>query len=198
MAFAYNDLAEVYLKQFNYKKAKIYCGEAINYMADRSSYYNEMTMMWYNLATCYFFFENKPLETILYLRKVLSLLNEVEDEVLTHEIYIAACDWMAQQFIKVNQLDSAQVYVDKAQRVQKNYSYKISAIWTTQGQLWLEQNELRKAENALQKSARAIELEKGVHALETAATWLKLGRIYSSQEKYKQALTVLDRALWAA
>jgi len=78
LAFAYQELANVYLERLDYKQASIYYEAATSYMAATSSYVEQKARIGYDLATCYSNFENKHVETILHFRKVFALLTQKE------------------------------------------------------------------------------------------------------------------------
>ena len=194
LALAYNQLAKIYIKQADYNDAKVYSGEAINYMADRDGYVDVSADMWYNLALSYFNFGNKPLETLLYLRKVFSLL---ETEAMSAEratAYVDACRLMSQEFFRVKQLDSAQVYVDKVQLLQKKKPTKLSKTWFLQHEIFAAQQQMVKAEQALKKAIDATIAEEGKQSVETATMLFQAGQWWLQQKKYKQAQRVLNEA----
>ncbi|WP_264791009.1 CHAT domain-containing protein [Aureispira anguillae] len=197
LAFAYDRLAEIYWAQSNYEQAKRYAGEAINYMADRSGYAYQTASMWYRWASCYFNLENKPLETILYLRKVFSLLPKEEQLPSFGKMYIDACAMMALQFLEVKQLDSTQIYLDAAQKLQKKLAYKIGETEAIQAKLYFEKGELTLAERAFKEAVAATKKEHGSKSLLTAIRGLELGNYYKTQKKYKLANSVLEEAFWA-
>ncbi|MBL4649384.1 MAG: tetratricopeptide repeat protein [Aureispira sp.] len=131
IAFGYNQLGAIYYEQSSYNQAKKYYVEAINFMAERATYKRVQAKLWYQLASCYFNLKNHPLETVLYLRKVFSLTstNSGRSKFKSTDIYLDACNRMALAFLEEKQLDSAQLYVEKAEVVKSDYGKK--AIWST-------------------------------------------------------------------
>jgi CHAT domain-containing protein len=198
LALAYQELANVYLEQLSYKQASIYYEVAISYMPATSNYIHQKARIRYDLAICHFNFENNYVETIFHFRSVFALFAQIEDKPQISELYIDACQWMAQQFVKIKQLDSAQTYVDKAQVFQKKYPYNKGNIWTVQAQIWKQQTNTKYAENAFRKATIEKEIQSGIKATETANQWLLLGKELIDQNKYKEAQKVLNKALWAA
>lgn len=198
LALIYDNLAMIYLEQLNYEAAKKYAGEAINYMTDRSSHLEEAARMWYHLATCYFHSKNKPLETILYLRKVFYLLGLKNESTSTSKkTFVDACNMMALQFLDVNKIDSAQAYVAAAQIAQKKINYKLGEIWCLQAKINAQSNQFTSAEMNFKKAIAYAEKVYGIKSPITANQLVELGKYYGIQKKYTAAKKVLDRALWA-
>lgn len=195
-AFIYKQLGDIYYQQANYNRAKDYYVEAINFMAERSIYQREQAKLWFQLASCYFNLKNRPLETVLYLRKVFSLvqLGSTKGAIESSDIYLDACNMMALEFLEEKQLDSAQVYLEKMEEVKTDY--KKWEKWSTKGKVHLAKKNYNEAEMAFQ---RAVGWGKGFQAQhpKTAARWLNLGDCYQIQKKYDQAQRSYMNALWA-
>jgi CHAT domain-containing protein len=196
IAFVYKELGDIYYEQNNYKQAKKYYVEAISFMAERATYKKVQAKLWYQLASCYFNLKNRPLETILYLRKVFSLtpISSTKSKFESTDIYLDACNMMSLEFLKEKQLDSAQVYVEKAKRVRS--AYKKRTTWSIAGKIYLQNKNFKEAETALKQ---AISLGKGdqTKSTETTNHWAALGDCYQVQKKYNPAQKAYKSAFWA-
>jgi CHAT domain-containing protein/predicted Zn-dependent protease len=197
IASVYKTLGDVYYEQRNYNEAKNYYVEAINFMAERLTYKRLQAKLWYQLASCYFNLKNRPLETVLYLRKVFSFtpINSGVGKLESTDIYLDACSMMALEFLEEKQLDSALVYVEKAEAVasyqNKNY------IWSIKGQIYLQKKKFKEAEAALERGIGLFSKGHQMKSPETAARWLALGDCYQVQKKYDQAQKTYHSAFWA-
>lgn len=197
LALLHHKLGVVYLKQQAYEPAKRYLGDAINYIGERSNLDYPVAEMWYQWATCYFNSENKPLETILYLRKVFSLFSFEKAALPSKKIYIEACNMMALQFLDVKQLDSAQVYIHAAQKAQKKLKYKLGETWAAQAKVFMASEQGGNAEKAWAYAVHYAEKDYGLKSPIRANQLLEQGKYYYQQKKYKQAKTALTEAFWA-
>ncbi|CAA6799092.1 MAG: Unknown protein [uncultured Aureispira sp.] len=197
IALVYKQLGAICYEQNNYDQAKKYYVEAINFMAERATYQRVQAKLWYQLANCYYKLKNRPLETVLYLRKVFSLtpLNSGIGKIESTDIYLDACTMMALEFLEEKQLDSALVYVEKAAAVssQQHKQY----IWSIKGQIYLQQENFRAAEAALELGIGAFSKGYQAKSPATATRWLALGDAYQVQKKYDQAQKAYTSAFWA-
>jgi CHAT domain-containing protein/Flp pilus assembly protein TadD len=195
IAFVYNKLGAIYYEQKNYNQAKNYYVEAINFMAERTTYQRMQAKLWYQLASCYYKLKNRPLETVLYLRKVFSLtpINSKKSVLESTDVYLDACNMMALEFLEEKQLDSALVYVEKAQAI--GASYKEKETWSIKGQIYLQKKSFKEAESALLRGVNGLGPK--TKSLETATRWVALGDYYQVQKKYNQAQKAYNSALWA-
>jgi len=196
IAFAYRQLGDIHYEQASYNQAKNYYVEAINFMAERATYKRVQAKLWYQLAGCYYKLKNRPLETVLYLRKVFSLtpINSNTSRLESADIYMDACNMMALEFLEEKQLDSAQVYVEKAKKIRSPYGKR--GMWSTEGKIHLQRKNFKEAEIVLKQS---VGWGKGFQAksMETATHWEALGDCYQMQKKYDQAQKAYTSALWA-
>jgi CHAT domain-containing protein len=197
IASAYNQLGAIYYEQTSYNQAKNYYVEAINFMAERATYKRMQAKLWYQLASCYYKIKNRPLETVLYLRKVFSLtpINSNKGEVESVDIYLDACTMMALEFLEEKQLDSAQVYVEKVEAVQSYY--RKNDAWSIKGQIYLQRKNFKAAEAALERGVGVFTKGHQAKSPETATRWAALGDYYQGQKKYDQAQKTYTSALWA-
>ncbi len=196
IAFIYEQLGAIYYEEADYNEAKKYYVEGINFMNERATYERLQAKLWYQLASCYYNLKNRPLETILYLRKVFSFtpINSTISRFESTDIYLDACNRMAMVFLEEKQLDSAEVYVEKANLVKG--SYKKRAIWATTGEIQIQRGNLKEGEASLLK---AVAWGKGYASKspETARHWVALGDYYQEQKKYDQARKAYRSASWA-
>ena len=199
IAFVYKQLGAIYYEQNKYNQAQKYYVEAINFMAERATYQREQAQLWYQLASCYYKLENRPLETVLYLRKVFSLTpihsNKSSSKVASTDIYLDACNMMALEFLAEEQLDSALVYAEKAIAVSSKQNK--SDTWSIKGQIYLQQKKFKEAEAALERGIGAFSKGHQEKSPETANRWVALGDAYQTQKKYDQAQKTYTSALWA-
>jgi len=165
-------------------------------MGERATYQRVQAKLWYQLASCYFNLKNRPLETVLYLRKVFSLtpINNGIGEIESTDIYLDACNRMALAFMEEKRLDSAQVYVEKAAVVKGDYKKRM--IWSTAGKIHLQNENFKEAETAL-KQAIGLGKEGQAKSAETASYWVTLGDCYQEQKKYDPAQKAYTSAFWA-
>lgn len=197
IAFAYQAIGAIYYQQKDYQQAKNYYVEAINFMAERATYQNMQAKLWYQLASCYFKLKNRPLETVLYLRKVFSLIptNSVINKPDLTNFYLDACNIMALEFLQEKQLDSAQVYVKKAMAIKGAAEKKV--LWSTKGKIYLQKNNFKEAEAALERGVGLLTKSYSAKSPETANCWVDLADCYQIQKKYDQAQKTYTNALWA-
>lgn len=197
IAFVYKQIGDIYHEQTSYQDATNYYVEAINFMAERPTYKRVQAKLWYQLASCYYKLKNRPLETVLYLRKVFSLvpINSNTARFESTDIYSNACNMMALEFLEEKQLDSALVYVEKAEAISSYY--KKSETWSIKGQIYLQKKNFKEAEAALERGIGAFTKEHRMKSPETATRWLALGDYYQIQKKYDQAQKIYNSAFWA-
>lgn len=197
IAFVYQQIGAIYYEQTSYNKATNYYVEAINFMAERATYKRLQARLWYQLASCYYKQKNRPLETVLYLRKVFSLtpINSGVGKLESADIYLDACNMMALEFLEEKQLDSALVYVEKAEAV-SSYRNK-SDIWSIKGQIYLQKEKFKEAEMALERGIGLFSKGHQIKSPKTAARWVALGDYYQVQKKYDQAQKTYHSAFWA-
>lgn len=197
LAKTYQQLAQIFDEQANCKLAKTYYGEAINYLADRAGFPLLSAQSWEGLANCYFQLNNAPLETILYTRKVLSLLQELEDNQAA-PMYLEAYYRMAAAFFDAKQLDSAALYLNKGLGFKHKTRLSKQQLWTLQGEWYSQNQEWRLAEQAYKKAITEAERWEGQEHWETATAWANLGTCYQAQSRLSAADEALDQAIEAA
>lgn len=197
IAFVYQQIGDIYQEQTSYQEATNYYVEAINFMAERPTYKRLQAKLWYQLASCYYKLKNRPLETVLYLRKVFSLvpINSKVSKFESTDIYLDACNMMALEFLEEKQLDSALVYVEKAQAISSYY--KKNETWSIKGEIYLQKENFKEAEAALERGIGIFSKRHRMKSPETANRWVALGDYYQIQKKYDQAQDVYNSAFWA-
>ena len=104
---------------------------------------------------------------------------------------------LAKQFLKVEQLDSSQAYLDKAQRLQKNTPYQVADGHATQAALYQRLGQLSLAKTALQNALEATIEQTGKKGIAVAERWLALGTYYQEQKQWSAAREALEAAFWA-
>ncbi|MGH1336685.1 MAG: CHAT domain-containing protein [Aureispira sp.] len=197
LATVVGQLGQLYQEQGRYQEATIYIGEAINYLADRKGHTTAIGALWYQLAAAYYQMENKPLETILYARNALAKWEESSTLVREKTAYIDVYQLLAKQFLKVEQLDSSQVYLDKIEDLQKNTTYQIAEREATQALLYQRLGQFTAEGSALRKALEANLQQEGKKGIKTATRWLALGVYYQEQKKWSAARQALKAAFWA-
>ncbi len=190
-------LGALYQQQGDYRKATIHIGEALNYLADRSGHAARIGALWYQLANAYFYIENKPLETILYVRNAFAKWAEVPEMAKREERYIEGYQLLAKQFMAVEQLDSSQAYLDRAATLQKDVFYALAEGQAIQAALYRRTGNMAAAQKALQKALEASLMEQGNKGEIVAARWLALGQYYQTRQQLSAAREALTEAFWA-
>lgn len=195
MATVLGQLSQLCYEQGSYKKATIYAGEAINYLADRAGQEAAIGKLWQQLAKAYYQLQNKPLETILYARNALAKWEESQEKDPT--VYIETYQLLARQFLRVEQLDSSQTYLKKAQFLQKESKHQVAESYAIQAAISEADGQLLATSTALQKALEAALKKEGKKGKVVATHWLALGKHYQQQKQWAAARQALTEAFWA-
>lgn len=195
IAAVLSQLSQLCQEQGNYRKATAYTGEAINYLADRAGQEEVIGQLWQQLAQAYYHLENKPLETILYARTALSKWQESKE--VTPTAYLETYQLLARQFLRVEQLDSSQTYLKKAQALPQQTAHQVAESYAIQAAIFESSGQPLAANTALQKALEVTLAKEGKKGKRVAAHWLALGQYYQQQKQWAAARQALTEAFWA-
>lgn len=197
LAYLYRALANLAFQQEHYVQAKGFYTKAINNAHNQPIEDDFNILLQYQIGRCWTKINHQSNEAILYLHKILKLLDDPKNKTnaaLNSKITIDVYNLMASEFVEKKQLDSAIIYIEKASVEQKKLPHELDKTWMIQSQIQTNQNKWVEAENTLYKTIGFIEKNKQKTRIERAVAWHALGEIYLQQQKLKQAQTAIDKA----
>lgn len=194
LADCYHQLATIYWNAGDFISAQNYSGEAINYVADRIGIRLLMQRIWATFSRSAFYAKEKGSEGIvLYLRKALSLvpITDIEE-------YIDLSALLAEAFAKVNMIDSATVYVQKAKKVAIDAKLYLDKVEHATYVLNKQSGDLTQALNAIQRAWQQAEMVYGKHHWVTTKYAFVYGQELLGNQRYKAAYEVFKQAFSAS
>ena len=197
LAYAYDRLTQYHLVQEEYQAATRSGGMALNYMADRMGHDFALSQFWFRLATAYFQLKNRPLETLLYLRRVLELLQLNPPTPERQRALVEAYCLAAGQFAAVSQRDSAEYYIQLTQTLQEEWPHRVADVYALQAMLAQQTGRSQAAGQALLKALEATRSQQGDKGEAMAARHLALAEHHLAQRQYALAHQASLRGLWA-
>lgn len=197
LAYAYDRLTQRYLADKRYHLAAVSGGEALNYIADRAGHDHALSQFWYRMAKANYHLGNKPIETLLYLRRVFSLLEPHPNTPRRQRALIDAYLLTAAQFAQAEQLDSAQRYSDLTQQLQRTTPYRLGDGKATQARIYRALDQPILALQALEGALDATRATYGPKGVRTAQRWLAIGQHHQRQRRPSMAKQAFLRGLWA-
>ena len=190
LADCYYRLATIYWEEGDFINAQNYSGDAINYLADRIGVEKLMQKIWAIFARSAYRSQKVGREgTVLYLRKALSLVPEMNSAT-----YIELCALLAEAFAKVDMLDSANIYLDKAQKITKTTKIYLEKVAQAEYVLFKQERATNQAFAAIQRAWQYAENTYGTYHWITAEYAFTYGQALLEAKRYKIAYEVLKKA----
>ncbi len=194
LALNYLNLSDVFSLQSNVDDAVKSARSALAFLPQNNPQSNvELPAFRLQLAQALYNSDNKPLETILCLRKIFASQSPQNSPV-----FVRAANLMSKQFLKVNQSDSAQVFLNLYKKYAKKFPPNFFEPQFTEAALHLAKKNFKQAEAAFKLFVSDTEQFFGPHSLQSADALSRLGKFLLDIKKFKQALKILDKAAEAA
>jgi len=199
LAYEYNNLATLYSYMKDYTNAVDYYNKAISLMESMSDYSKEETASFiYNLGVTYSELERIEDAKRSFQKSLLYLGDNVDysnKDMLSD--YINNYHQLSDYFIDKENVDSAKYYIEKAQKINKKFSYRASTLYLNLGRIAFLEKDYENAEKYNLEGLQIAIENYGAKNQTILVAYANLHKLALAQSNEKKALFYAQKSIEA-